>query len=101
MAVLVERERELAALKRHGTAALNGGEGYNGFYQYRVAGDQLIMSDLRIGFSPSFVFSFEVARRIEGQFRNVNPVRVRMDTPRSEGVKQLLAQVVDTLKTCG
>lgn len=35
MAVLVERERELAALKRHGTAAMNGGGDYNGFYQYR------------------------------------------------------------------
>ena len=73
----------------------------DGFYQYRVAGDQLIMSDLRIGFSPSFVFSFEVARRIEGKFRSVQPARVRLETPRAEGVRQLLGQVVDTLKTCG
>ena len=73
----------------------------DGFYQYRVAGDKLVMSDLRIGFSPSFVFSFEVARRVGGEFKGVTPIRFPLDTPRSEGVKQLFGHVAETLKTCG
>ncbi|MEM7424683.1 MAG: metal-dependent hydrolase [Pseudomonadota bacterium] len=72
----------------------------DGFYQYRVAGQKLILSDLRIGFSPSFVFSFEVARRAGEKFLEVDPVRHSLDVPRAEGVKQLLSRLADTLKTC-
>ncbi len=72
----------------------------DGFYQYRVAGDKLIMSDLRIGFAPSFVFSFEVARRIGERFKGIDPVRFPLDVPRAEGLRQLLGKVLETLKTC-
>ncbi len=72
----------------------------DGFFSYRQEGDQLILSDLRIGFSPSFVFSFKVAEKIGGFLKAVVPERHRSDVPRTSQVGELLGRVAETLKTC-
>ena len=71
-----------------------------GFFSYRIEGNALIMSDLRIGFSPSFVFSFKVAEALGGKFKAISPQRYSLDIPRSEAVGQLLGRVAEILKTC-
>ncbi|NNF79456.1 MAG: metal-dependent hydrolase [Rhizobiales bacterium] len=72
----------------------------DGFFSYRVDDDTLILSDMRMGFSPSFVFSFKIAEKIGGSFRGVDPQRKRANTPRTTAVGDLLGKVFDTLKTC-
>ncbi|MEM8685848.1 MAG: metal-dependent hydrolase [Pseudomonadota bacterium] len=72
----------------------------DGFFSYRQEGDKLILSDLRIGFSPSFVFSFKVAENNGGLLKAVVPERHRSDVPRTSQVGELLGRVAETLKTC-
>lgn len=72
----------------------------NGFFSYRMDGNSLILSDMRMGFSPRFVFSFKIAEKA-GQFLEaVEPERSVADTPRVTAVGRLLGKVFDTLKTC-
>ena len=72
----------------------------DGFFSYRQEGGHLILSDLRIGFSPSFVFSFKVAENIGGLLKSMVPERHRSDVPRTSQVGELLGRVAETLKTC-
>ncbi len=72
----------------------------DGFFNYRQEGESLIMSDMRIGFSPSFVFSFKIAEKNGDLFQGVEPERHRSDSPRTEAVGRLLSRVFDALKTC-
>ncbi|MCP5083791.1 MAG: metal-dependent hydrolase [Alphaproteobacteria bacterium] len=71
-----------------------------GFFSYKVDGDTLILSDMRMGFSPSFVFSFKIAEKIGGLFKGIEPERNAANTSRSTAVGRLLSKVFDTLKTC-
>ena len=71
-----------------------------GFYSYREDGDSLILSDMRMGFSPRFVFSFKIAEKDGESFKGIEPQRSRDDTPRTAAVGALLGRVFDTLKTC-
>lgn len=72
----------------------------DGFYSYREEGDQLILSDMRIGFSPSFVFSFKIAEKAAGKFASILPERLVSDRPRTEQVGDLLGRVFSVLKSC-
>ncbi len=72
----------------------------DGFFNYREVGNSLIMSDMRIGFSPSFVFSFKIAEKKAGVFQGIEPERHSSDRPRTEAVGHLLSRVFNVLKSC-
>ena len=72
----------------------------NGFFTYQDRGDTLAIADLRIGYHPDFVFSFEIARRDSGAFVAVEPTQVGAETPRSESVGAIIAQAAQGLDRC-
>ena len=72
----------------------------DGFYSYRDRGGSIAIADLRIGYQPDFVFSFEIARLQAGGFAAVEPSWVDADTPRSESVGTLLARATQSLDRC-
>ncbi len=47
----------------------------DGFYSYHDKGEALAITDLRIGFHPTYVFSFEFARRNGSSYDDVAPVQ--------------------------
>ncbi len=72
----------------------------HGFFNYRINGKNLVLSDMRMGFSPRFVFSFEIAEKSGNGFKGIVPKRSVADTPRAPAVGRLLVRVFDTLKSC-
>ena len=61
----------------------------DGFYSYHDKGETLAITDLRIGFHPTYVFSFEFARRNGSGYDDVAPVQTGMGpggTARLSGV---------------
>ena len=72
----------------------------DGFYTYQDRGGSIAIVDLRIGYHPDFVFSFEIARRGAGGFAAVTPHQVDAETPRSEAVGTLLAGASHNLDRC-
>lgn len=72
----------------------------NGFYEYQVSGQKLIQRDMRIGFSPNFIFSFNVAEMKDGKFTGIIPKRHRLQASRSVAVGNLLQRLKDVVATC-
>ena len=72
----------------------------DGFYSYQDRGDSIAITDLRIGFHPHFVFSFDIARRQAAGVVDIDPVRIALDRPRSELAQDLLKRASRTLTTC-
>jgi inner membrane protein len=50
-----------------------------GFYRIGQRGDRLVVSDLRMGLTPNYVFSFAVAERSGDMLRSIPPVRQRSE----------------------
>ena len=72
----------------------------DGFYSYEDRGDTLAIADLRIGYHPDFVFSFEIARREAGTYAAVEPTQVGPETPRSDAVGTIIARAAQGLDSC-
>ena len=55
-----------------------------GFYKLRREGDRVLLSDLRMGQEPNYIFTFEVARRHSAPVPTIPPVQVgtRLDLAR-------------------
>jgi len=55
-----------------------------GFYKLRLEGDRVLLSDLRMGQEPNYIFTFEVARRHSAPVPTIPPVQVgtRLDLAR-------------------
>ena len=55
-----------------------------GFYQLRQEGDRVLLSDLRMGQEPSYIFTFEVAQRRSAPVATLPPLQVgaRLDLAR-------------------
>ncbi|NNG03385.1 MAG: metal-dependent hydrolase [Inquilinus sp.] len=65
----------------------------DGFYTYRDTGGGLAITDLRMGYHPSFAFSFDIARRRDGALAAITPVHAAAGPPMSEAIGQMLARV--------
>jgi inner membrane protein len=52
-----------------------------GFYRIDQRGDDIVLSDLRMGLTPNYVFRFRIARIADGKMRPAAPVRI--PSPRS------------------
>ncbi len=72
----------------------------DGFYTYQDRGGALAIADLRIGYHPDFVFSFEIARRNGQGFVAVEPVQVGPETPRSQSVGTIIASAAQGMDRC-
>lgn len=57
----------------------------DGFMRGRVIGDELVVSDLRMGVEPQYTFSFAVARRVDGQWQPITPRRIAVAAYGVEG----------------
>ena len=55
-----------------------------GFYKLRLEGDRVLLSDLRMGQEPNYIFTFEVAQRHSAPEPTMPPVQVgtRLDLAR-------------------
>jgi inner membrane protein len=73
----------------------------DGFYSYENGGDTIRVHDLRIGFPPGFVFSFDVGRGNGRGFDAIVPTRAEVDTPRPQQVRELFDTISRSLDTCG
>lgn len=69
----------------------------DGFYTYGDSGGGLAITDLRIGFQPSFVFSFSFARKEADGFVAIEPARVAPGGPRRELVARLLDRALNSV----
>lgn len=72
----------------------------DGFYTYQDRGETLAIADLRIGYHPDFVFSFEIARRDGAAFAAVEPTQVGPETPRSQSVGQIITAAAQGMDRC-
>ena len=72
----------------------------DGFYTYQDRGDSIAIVDLRMGYHPDFVFSFEIARSGAGGPAAVEPTWVAAKTPRSEAVGTIIARASQGLDRC-
>ncbi|MCG8563268.1 MAG: metal-dependent hydrolase [Hyphomicrobiales bacterium] len=73
----------------------------DGFYSYRNNGDTISITDLRIGYHPFFVFSFDIARRQANGYVQMRPTQVGIGPTGPERVKGLLALASRSLERCG
>lgn len=60
-----------------------------GFYRWSEAGDELRISDLRMGQEPRYLFTFTLARRDAGRVVPVTPVRVGLRLDAESGLAWL------------
>lgn len=72
----------------------------DGFYTYLDRGDSIAIVDLRMGYHPDFVFSFEIARSGSKAFAAVEPSWVEAETPRSEAAGTIIARATQSLDRC-
>ena len=72
----------------------------DGFYTYQDRGGTLAIADLRIGYHPDFVFSFEFARLGSEGYAAVEPTQLSTETPRSDSVGTIIAQAAQGLDRC-
>ena len=72
----------------------------NGFYTYQDRGGSIAIADLRIGYHPDFVFSFEIARAQADSFVAIEPTQIGSDTPRSESVGTIIARASQARDRC-
>ena len=72
----------------------------DGFYSYQERADTVAITDLRMGFHPEFVFSFDIARRDGDTLIPVEPSRVAMSAPRATLMKGFMAEIGRTFHSC-
>ncbi|MCP5367001.1 MAG: metal-dependent hydrolase [Hyphomicrobiales bacterium] len=72
----------------------------DGFYTYQDKGDALAITDLRMGYPPGFVFSFDIGRRDGDGFEATEPSRAPLIRPRRELVGELLDKAARSLHDC-
>lgn len=72
----------------------------DGYFTYRNGGDGLSISDLRIGYDPEFVFSFEIARLAGNDFHAIDPRQVGLSRPASEILREIAGRLKDNWAAC-
>ncbi|MGI9384731.1 MAG: metal-dependent hydrolase [Methyloligellaceae bacterium] len=72
----------------------------DGFYTYRNTGDAVSITDLRIGYHPFFVFSFDIARQQASGYARVRPTQVGVGPSGPERVQGLLSLATQSLERC-
>lgn len=72
----------------------------DGFYTYQDRGDSIVIADLRIGYHPDFVFSFEIARAGSDSVAAIEPTQIGPATPRSESVGTIIARASQGMDRC-
>jgi len=72
----------------------------DGFFSYVNGAGTLRITDLRIGFHPSFIFSFEIARQNDDALEPVEPVLRRPARPRAELIGDLGLLLRGTWQAC-
>ncbi len=74
----------------------------DGFYTYRDKGDALAITDLRIGFHPTFVFSFDFARKANAgeSFADIKPTEAGTGPGGAERLAGVFGEISDTLNSC-
>lgn len=72
----------------------------DGFYTYRDKGDAIAITDLRIGYHPFFVFSFDIARKQASGFARIRPTHAGIGPSGPQRVKGLLARASQSLERC-
>ncbi|WP_373087245.1 metal-dependent hydrolase [Sneathiella sp.] len=70
----------------------------DGFYTYGTSGDALTVTDLRIGYYPSYAFSFKFAAEEGGKITPINPERIPISYEKRAG--DLFGQMAKTLRGC-
>ena len=61
----------------------------NGFIKAGMRGDELVITDLRMGNEPDYFFNFAVARRVGVQLRSIPSTHVASTLNRSDTLRQL------------
>lgn len=70
-----------------------------GFYRVARRGDDVVITDLRMGVEPVYVFSFAVGQRSGGETRPREPVQLTPLRPAPDQVVRLLRRVVGPVPT--
>jgi len=78
-----ERHPELAACLQETDAFAKLDWFSRGYYRTELVGDDVVMSDLRMGLTPGYAFRFVIGERREGAIRPAGPERL-IDTVRVE-----------------
>ncbi len=71
-----------------------------GFFSYRPKATDWLISDLRIGFHPAFIFTFKFAEAHAATPIAVDPVRVEVDRLNGGTLAGLLSRMVGEATTC-
>ncbi|MEO8743407.1 MAG: metal-dependent hydrolase [Lysobacteraceae bacterium] len=61
----------------------------NGFIKADVRGNELVLTDLRMGSEPDYFFNFAVAQRVGSQWRPIPSIHVASGLNRSDTLRQL------------
>ena len=74
----------------------------DGFYTYHNKGDALAITDLRIGFHPTFIFSFEFARKANAgeAFTDIKPTETDIGPAERSRLAGVFGQISNTLNAC-
>ena len=79
-----DHKPEIYTHERHPelTACLDGNEAFEklewfsrGYYRAQKEGNEIVISDLRMGLTPNYVFRFAVAEIQDGEVRTISPIR--------------------------
>lgn len=65
----------------------------HGFVRASIEGDRLLLSDLRMGLEPDYVFTFAVARRVDGSWKPIEPEHIETSLPVRERIDGLWARI--------
>ncbi len=72
----------------------------DGFYSYHDKGETLAITDLRIGFHPTYVFSFEFARRNGSGFDDVKPVQTGLGPGGTNRLSAVFGDLFERVSNC-
>lgn len=72
----------------------------DGFYSYHDKGEALAITDLRIGFHPTYVFSFEFARKNGSGYDDVTPVQTGIGPGGGARLSGVFGDLVENISNC-
>jgi len=72
----------------------------NGFYSYVNGAENINITDLRMGYHPSFIFSFRIAERNGSGWQEIEPVQLRPARPRTQLLDDLGGLLSRTWRAC-
>lgn len=103
MAIRTRRRLSEAPNQRGVSASVKRLEWFtDGFYTYEDKGDAIAITDLRIGFHPSFVFSFEFARKADpdSALTDISPAKTGIGPGGTARLTGVFGELSGDLKSC-